>query len=68
MPFSALHHLFVGSRVHHPSRGPGVVAKIDINDKRGKMIHIDFENGEEHHYSLCSAAKFRTGDLCVNCV
>ena len=49
----------VGSRVVHPTRGPGLVAQIDMNDPRGKPITIVFDSREVHHYSMASASKLK---------
>ncbi len=49
----------VGSRVVDPTRGPGLVAQIDMNDPRGKPIIIVFDSREVHHYSMASASKLK---------
>ena len=53
------HGLLPGSRVQHPSRGPGFVVSVDFDDERCKPYAIAFENGEMHSYSRESAVKFR---------
>jgi hypothetical protein len=45
-----------GTRVVHPLRGGGRVLKIDLDDPRDRAIHVAFDTGEVHHYSLASAA------------
>ncbi len=40
----------------HPLRGGGRVLKIDLDDPRDRPIHMAFDTGEVHHYSLASAA------------
>ena len=59
-----LHNILPKARVHHPVHGDGVVAKILPHDKRNKPYNIVFDNGESHHYSMQSAAKFIMGDKC----
>ena len=46
----------VGTRVAHPLRGGGRVLNIDLNDPQDCHIHVIFDTGEVHHYSLASAA------------
>ena len=46
-----------GTRVVHPYRGKGVVVKHDPNDPRDKMIVVEYDNGQSHHYSRVSAKK-----------
>jgi len=46
----------IGTRVVHPLRGGGRVLKIDLDDPRDRPIHVAFDSGEVHHYSLASAA------------
>ena len=46
-----------GTKVRHATRGPGEVVALDWNEKRGKPVFVQFENGEVHHYSMESAAK-----------
>ena len=49
--------LVKGTKVRHATRGPGEVIALDWNEKRGKPVFVQFENGEVHHYSMESAAK-----------
>jgi hypothetical protein len=49
----------VGSRVVDPTRGPGLVAQIDMNDPRGEPIIVVFDSREVHHYSMASASKLK---------
>jgi hypothetical protein len=49
--------LVKGTKVMHATRGAGEVMALDWNDKRGKPVLAQFENGEVHHYSMESAAK-----------
>ncbi len=46
----------VGTQVVHPLRGGGRVVKIDMDDPRDRPVHVVFDTGEVHHYSLGSAA------------
>jgi hypothetical protein len=46
----------VGTRVAHPLRGGGRVLRIDVDDPQDCPIHVIFDTGEVHHYSLASAA------------
>ena len=46
----------VDSQVVHPIRGRGRVVKVDLNDPRGRPIHVRFDDGEVHHYTVESAA------------
>jgi hypothetical protein len=46
-------------QVHHPTRGPGVVTQIDQRNERGKPVTVKYDNGEEHQYSMASAAKLK---------
>ncbi len=46
----------VGTRVVHPLRGGGRVLNIDLDDPRDRPIHVGFDTGEVHHYSLAAAA------------
>jgi hypothetical protein len=46
----------IGTRVAHPVRGEGHVLNIDLEDPRGRPIHVGFDNGEVHHYTLEAAA------------
>ena len=48
-----------GSRLVHPTRGAGVVVRIDLTDRRGKPVIVEFESGEVHHYSIDSALKLK---------
>jgi hypothetical protein len=47
----------VGSRVVHAVRGAGRVLKVDFEDPQDHPVHVLFDDGEVHHYSLESAAK-----------
>jgi serine/threonine protein kinase len=47
----------VGTRIVHPVHGPGAVVKFDSKDPRGRPIHVLFDSGEIHHYTLESASK-----------
>ena len=49
----------VGNHVLHPTRGAGVIKRVDTNDARGKPIVVEYENADVHHYSISSAAKLR---------
>jgi serine/threonine protein kinase len=49
--------LLPGSRVLHPERGGGFVAKLDWDDPRGHPVHIQYDNSEVHHYTPASAAR-----------
>jgi hypothetical protein len=49
--------LVEGCRVSHPVRGGGVLTAVVPDDARGKLYHVDFDNGEIHHYSAESATK-----------
>jgi hypothetical protein len=49
-------HWAIGTRVVHPLRGGGRVLKIDLDDPQDRPIHVIFDDGEVHHYSLASAA------------
>jgi hypothetical protein len=49
----------VGCSMTHPSRGAGVVKRVDAHDQRGKPIVIQYANDEVHQYSISSAAKLR---------
>ena len=40
-----------GTRIVHPSRGLGVIYKIDRSDPRGKPYIVRYANMEQHHYS-----------------
>ena len=60
VPTHVLHDPFPGATVHHPVRGTGAVTEILRHDKRNKPYKITFDNGETHHYSMQSAAKFMT--------
>jgi hypothetical protein len=40
-----------GTRIVHPSRGLGVIHKIDRSDPRGKPYIVRYANMEQHHYS-----------------
>ena len=44
-----------GTRIVHPTRGPGVVYKIDWSDARGKPYIVHYANMERHHYSKAQA-------------
>jgi hypothetical protein len=57
--FCADRPLAEGAKVVHGSRGQGVVVTIDVAEKRGKPVIVQFESGEVHHYSLQSAAKLK---------
>ena len=46
-----------GSRVVHPTRGAGVVARIDQYDPRGKPFRVEYDNNEVHLYSIGSSKK-----------
>ena len=46
-----------GSRVVHPTRGAGVVARIDEYDARDKPFRVEYDNNEVHHYSTGSLKK-----------
>ena len=48
-----------GCKVLHPTRGPGIIARIDTLDLRGKPIVVEYANDEVHHYSVASAGKLR---------
>ena len=45
----------VGTRVVHPERGGGRILVIDLEDQRDRPIHVRFDSGEVHHYSLAAA-------------
>jgi hypothetical protein len=40
-----------GTRIVHPTRGPGVVYRIDWSDAHGKPFIVHYANMERHHYS-----------------
>jgi hypothetical protein len=42
--------------VRHADRGLGRLFKVDYADPRDHPIHVRFDSGEVHHYSLTSAA------------
>ena len=44
-----------GTRIVHPTRGPGVVYKIDWSDARGKPYIVHFASMERHRYSKAQA-------------
>ncbi len=44
-----------GSRVVHPTRGAGVVARIDEHDPRDKPFRVEYDNNEVHDYSMGSS-------------
>jgi hypothetical protein len=44
-----------GSRVVHPTRGAGVVARIDEYDAKGKPFRVEYDNNEVHDYSVGSS-------------
>ena len=46
-----------GSRVVHPTRGAGVVVRIDQYDPRDKPFRVEYDNNEVHHYSMGSLKK-----------
>jgi hypothetical protein len=46
-----------GSRVVHPTRGAGVVARIDEHDPRDEPFRVEYDNNEVHHYSIGSLKK-----------
>jgi hypothetical protein len=46
-----------GARVYHKQRGYGRITELVKADPRGKPYHVTFDNGEQHCYSLKSAAK-----------
>ena len=46
-----------GSRVVHPTRGAGVVARIDQYDARDKPFRVEYDNNEVHLYSIGSSKK-----------
>jgi hypothetical protein len=46
-----------GSRVVHPTRGAGVVARIDHHNFRDKPFRVEYDNNEVHHYSMRSLMK-----------
>jgi hypothetical protein len=49
-------NLVVFTQVVHPIRGRGRVFKVDSKDPRGRPIHVRFDDGEVHHYTVESAA------------
>jgi hypothetical protein len=56
---SVLLGLVEGAKVLHDTRGEGTIVKVDEFDKRGKPVVVRFQGGDEHHYSLESAAKLQ---------
>ena len=48
-------HWVVGTRVVHSERGGGRIVVIDLEDQRDRPIHVRFDSGEVHHYSLAAA-------------
>jgi len=44
-----------GTRIVHPTRGPGVIYKVDWSDARGKPYIVHYANMERHHYSKAQA-------------
>jgi hypothetical protein len=51
--------LNVGSIVHHPTRGPGQIVRIDFRSPRGKPYRVKFGKGEVHEYNAESALKLK---------
>ena len=51
--------LNVGSIVHHPTRGPGQIVRIDFRSPRGKPYRVMFGRGEVHEYNAESALKLK---------
>ena len=51
--------LNVGSIVHHPTRGPGQIVRIDFRSPRGKPYRVMFGRGDVHEYNAQSALKLK---------
>ena len=51
--------LSVGDAITHSKRGNGVVKVVNKDDKHGKPLHVQFENGETHRYSVASSKKLK---------
>ena len=47
--------LVIFTRVVHPALGGGRVVKVDSKDPRGRPVHVMFDKGEFHQYTLESA-------------
>jgi len=54
---SVVNGLVDGAKVRHSTHGEGMIVTVDEFDTRGKPVMVRFDNGEEHHYSMASAAK-----------
>ena len=48
-----------GTRVSHPTRGLGVLGRIDPNQSRSKHYIVEYDNGEVHRYSAESIKKLK---------
>jgi hypothetical protein len=54
-PADAIDYCEGAIRVMHPIRGGGCVVKVDSKDPRGRPVHVMFDKGEFHQYTLESA-------------
>ena len=48
-----------GTRVSHPTRGLGVLGRIDANQSRSKHYIVEYDDGEVHRYSAESIKKLK---------